>query len=91
MPEVDPLNPNDKLLSELAEAIGLARECLKTEGLDLEQMKGATGFNKLKALQDANTLINTNDETRKEFEIAYRALFRKSRACLTFDRVETFK
>ena len=42
-----------KLLTELAEAIGLARELLTTEGYDLDRMKDAAGFNKLKALKDA--------------------------------------
>ena len=36
-------------------------------------------------------LINANDETRKRFEIAARAVFRKYKSCLTFARVETFK
>ena len=90
-PEVDSLNPDDKLLSELAEAIGLVRERLTAEGYDLDRMKDASGFNKLKALQDAKELINTNDETRKGFEIACRAVFGKYKACLTFERVETYK
>lgn len=90
-PEVDPLNPDDKLLGELAEAIGLVRERLTDEGYDLDRMKDSSGFNKLKALQDAKELINTNDETRKGFEIACRAVFRKYKACLTFERVETYK
>jgi type I restriction enzyme R subunit len=90
-PQVDPLNPGETLLAELAEAIGLARELLTAEGYDLDRMKDASGFNKLKALQDAKELINTNDETRKGFEITCRAVFRKYKACLTFERVENFK
>lgn len=54
-------------------------------------MKTATGFDKLKALRDAKELINTNDETRKGFEITAGAVFRKYKACLTFARVEVFK
>jgi type I restriction enzyme R subunit len=90
-PEVDPLNPEDKLLDELAEAIDLVRERLTDEGYDLERMKTATGFDKLKALKDAKELVNANDETRKGFEISCRAVFRKYKACLTFGRVEMFK
>ncbi|MBV1868836.1 MAG: type I restriction endonuclease subunit R [Marinosulfonomonas sp.] len=90
-PEVDPLNPDDKLLEELAEAIGLVRERLQDEGYDLDRMKTATGFDKLKTLKDAKELINTNDETRKGFEITARAVFRKYKACLTFAQVETYK
>ncbi len=90
-PGIDPLNPDEKLLAELAEAIGLARELLTAEGYDLDRMKDASGFNKLKALQDAKELINTNDETRKGFEITCRAVFRNYKACLTFERVEIYK
>jgi type I restriction enzyme R subunit len=88
-PEVDPLNPEDKLLDELAETIGLVREQLRDVGYDLDRMKTTTGFDKLKALKDAKELINTNDETRKGFEITARAVFRKYKACLTFARVES--
>lgn len=87
-PEVDPLNPEEKLLGELVEAIALVGERLRDEGYDLEQMKTATGFDKLKALKEAKELINKNDETRKGFEIAAGAVFRKYKACLTFARVE---
>lgn len=90
-PEVDPLNPEDKLLAELAEAIALVSERLRDEGFDLSLMKTATGFDKLKALKQAKELINTNDETRKGFEIAARAVFRKYKACLTFASVERYK
>ncbi len=90
-PEVDPLNPEEKLLGELAEAIGLVRERLRDDGYDLDRMKTAAGFDKLKALKDAKELINTNDETRKGFEIGARAVFRKYKACLTFAKVEIYK
>jgi type I restriction enzyme R subunit len=73
----------------LAEAIGLVREQLRDVGYDLDRMKTTTGFDKLKALKDAKELINTNDETRKGFEITARAVFRKYKACLTFARVES--
>lgn len=90
-PEVDPLNPEEKLLGELAEAITIVREKLRDEGYDLEHMKAATGFDKVKALKDAKELINRNDETRKGFEITARAVFRKYKSCLTFSQVEQFK
>lgn len=90
-PEVDPLNPEDELLGELAEAIALASERLRDEGYDLERMKSATSFDKIKALKEAKETINKNDETRKGFEIAARAVFRKYKACLTLARVEAYK
>ncbi|WP_114011727.1 type I restriction endonuclease subunit R [Cohaesibacter intestini] len=90
-PEVDPVNPEEKLRNELIEAIALVDERLRNEGFDMERLKKAEGFNKLKALKDAKETINKNDETRKGFEIAARAVFRKYKACLTFAWAEDFK
>jgi type I restriction enzyme R subunit len=90
-PEIDPLNPEEKLLAELAESIAIVREELTNEGFDLARLKVSSGFEKLKSLKDVKELINTNDETRKRFEIAARAVFRKYKSCLTFQSVEDFK
>ncbi len=90
-PVVDPLNPQEVLLGELAEAIDIVREGLRAEGFALERLHEAAGFDKLRALKDAKELINANDETRKRFEIAARAVFRKYKSCLTFPEVERYK
>ena len=90
-PTVDPLNPEEALLAELAEAIQIVREGLRADGFGLERLHAQDGFQKLKALKDAKELINVNEETRKRFEIAARAVFRKYKSCLTFAKVETFK
>ena len=90
-PEVDPLNPEEKLLAELADSIAIVREELTKEGFDIARLKVASGFEKLKSLKDVKELINTNDETRKRFEISARAVFRKYKSCLTFQTVEAFK
>lgn len=90
-PVVDPLNPEEALLAELAETILIVREGLRADGFGLERMHAQSGFEKLKALKDAKELINTNDESRKRFEISARAVFRKYKSCLTFSKVETFK
>nr|WP_321524895.1 type I restriction endonuclease subunit R [uncultured Cohaesibacter sp.] len=90
-PEVDPVNPEEKLRTELIEAIALVDERLRDEGFDMERLRKAEGFNKLKALKDAKETINKNDETRKGFEIAARAVFRKYKSCLTFAWAEDFK
>lgn len=90
-PVVDPLNPEEALLAELAEAILIVREALRSEGFGLERMHAQSGFEKLKALKDAKELINANDESRKRFEISTRAVFRKYKSCLTFSQVENFK
>lgn len=90
-PIVDPLNPEEALLSELAEAIQIVREGLRADGFGLERLYVEDGFKKLKELKDAKELINANDESRKRFEVAARAVFRKYKSCLTFAKVETFK
>lgn len=90
-PVVDPLNPEETLLAELAETILIVREGLRADGFGLERMHAQSGFEKLKALKDAKELINANDETRKRFEISARAVFRKYKSCLTFSKVETYK
>ncbi len=90
-PDVDPVNPEEKLRNELVEAIALVGERLKDGGLDLDRLRKAEGFDKLKALKDAKETINQNDETRKGFEIVARAVFRKYKACLTFAWAEDFK
>ena len=90
-PEVDPLNPEEKLLAELSDAIGIVREELTKEGFDFARLKTAGGFEKVKSLVDVKELINANDEARKRFEISARAVFRKYKSCLTFQTVEDFK
>ncbi|UWQ44196.1 type I restriction endonuclease subunit R [Leisingera aquaemixtae] len=90
-PEVEPVNPEEKLRNELVEAIALVAERLKDGGFELEKLREVEGFNKLKALKDAKEAINQNDESRKGFEIAARAVFRKYKACLTFAWAEDFK
>ncbi|NKX75753.1 type I restriction endonuclease subunit R [Rhodobacteraceae bacterium R_SAG3] len=90
-PEVDPVNPEEELRGELIEAIALVAERLKSGGFELDRLREAGGFEKLKVLKDAKEAINQNDESRKGFEIAARAVFRKYKACLTFAWGEDFK
>ncbi len=87
-PETDPLHPEEELLEELAEAIEFVRQQLKDNGFELETLKTATGFAKNKALVDAKEAVNVDDESRKKFEISARSVFRKYKACLTFDGVQ---
>ncbi|WP_404344908.1 type I restriction endonuclease subunit R [Vreelandella venusta] len=91
VPKVDPLNPEARLRNELIEAIALANEKLSDEGFDLKHLQNAEGFAKLEALKDAREAIKKNDETRKEFELTARAVFRKYKASLTFEWSDEFK
>ena len=89
--EVDPLNPEDTLLAELNQALTIVSEQLRDDGFDLEILHIAEGFEKIDLLKQAKEIINANDETRKRFEIGARAVFRKYKACLTFESVEQYK
>lgn len=64
---------------------------MRDDGFDLGRLQPALGFDKVKALKEVKELINTNDETRKRFEISARAVFRKYKSCLTFAGAENYK
>ena len=89
--ETDPLHPEEELLDELREAIGLVTEQLQGNGFDLASLHEATGLTKNAALVNAKEAVNVDDESRKKFEISARAVFRKYKACLTFKGVQDFR
>ncbi|WP_288901631.1 type I restriction endonuclease subunit R [uncultured Sneathiella sp.] len=90
-PEIDPLHPEEELIEELAEAIALVREQLLGNGFDLNTLITATGFARNKAILDAKEAVNIDDESRKRFEISARSVFRKFKACLTFEGVKAYR
>lgn len=90
-PETDPLHPEEELLEELSEAIEFVRQLLEDNGFELATLKTATGFARNKALVDAKEAVNVDDESRKKFEIAARSVFRKYKACLTFEGVQNYR
>jgi len=90
-PETDPLHPEEELLKELSESIEFVRRLLQDNGFELATLKTASGFAKNKALVDAKEAVNIDDESRKKFEIAARSVFRKYKACLTFEGVQTYR
>ncbi len=78
-----PVRPFEELLDELRDAIAEVRTYLLTElKYDLDQLVQSEGLLKIKALQDALEAINTNDETRKKFEIMAREVFKKHKAIM---------
>ncbi len=81
-PGVDPAKPDERLLEELAEAIAMVRDFLKTRNFRLEDIIEKTGFDRNKSIDDAKEAINENDETRKRFEIMAREVFMKFKACI---------
>jgi type I restriction enzyme R subunit len=89
--EIDPVRPEEELLEDLAEAIGLVRTFLAENGADLAAVATRTGFQRIAAIDKAKEAANENDETRKRFEIMARAVFSKFKACLTMSGVNVFR
>ncbi|QJB69870.1 type I restriction endonuclease subunit R [Parasphingorhabdus halotolerans] len=89
--ETDPLHPEEELLDELREAIGIVADQLQANGFELATLHEAVGMAKNAALLNAKEAVNIDDESRKKFEISARAVFRKYKACLTFKGVQDFR
>ena len=87
--EVDPVAPERNLLDELDEAIGLILTFLTESNVRLEDVIEKVGFERNAALARVKEAVNADDETRKRFEIAARAVFTKFKACLTMQEVST--
>lgn len=78
-----PVRPFEELLEELREVIDEVKTYLLAElNYDLKLLVESEGLLKIKALQDALEAVNTNDETRKKFEIMAREVFKKHKAIL---------
>ena len=85
--EIDPTRPNDELLEDLKEAIAAARRFLTDRSVTLDALIQSTGFERNAALVGIKDAINTNDESRKRFEILAREVFSKFKSCLTLKGV----
>ncbi len=87
----DPVKPEEDLLDELDEAIGLVREWLEDKGASLAAIIEEEGFAKNAAINAAKEVANENDETRKRFEVMCRTVFSKFKACITFAGVNRYR
>ena len=79
---IDPAKPEEDLLADLAEAIGLVRDFLAKGGAPLDDVIGQTGFERNAAIVSCKEVANENDETRQRFEVMCREVFRKFKACI---------
>ena len=59
------------------EAIEIVSAQLLEDEFELKALFVAEGFEKIRLLNTVKEIINTNDETRKRFEISARTVFRK--------------
>lgn len=81
--EREPALPDEELLADLAEAIGLVRAFLSDRKGSLDDIIQSTGFARNAAIIAAKEIVNENDETRKRFEVMCRAVFLKFKASIT--------
>ena len=87
----DPVKPEEDLLDELDESIGLVREWLENKGASLAAIIEGEGFAKNAAINAAKEVANENDETRKRFEVMCRTVFSKFKAGITFAGVNRYR
>lgn len=89
--DVDPVKPDEELLAELEEAIASVRSYLAASEFRLADIIELTGFERNKAIVEAKEVVNTNDETRKRFEIMCREVFKKFKACINIRGVNEYR
>ena len=88
---INPAKPAEDLLSDLAEAIALARAFLEERGASLDEVIGKTGFERNAAILVCKEAINENDVTRKRFEVLCREAFKKFKACVNVQGVNAHR
>jgi type I restriction enzyme R subunit len=79
----DPTRPNEELLAELAETIDMVKTFLSDRDFEMEAITEGEGFDRNAAIVKAKEAINENDQTRKQFEVMAREVFKKFKACIT--------
>ncbi|MGX9364416.1 type I restriction endonuclease subunit R [Desulfoplanes sp. PS50] len=89
--ETEPARPDEELLAELAEAIGLIRDFLVKNEASLDDIITATGFERNGAILAAKEAANENDRTRKRFEIMCREVFKKFKACINVQGINAHR
>ncbi len=89
--DIDPVRPEEELLASLEEAISFVRAFLAEQGASLDDIITRTGFQRNAAIIAAKEAINTNDSTRKRFEVMCREVFRKFKACINIQGVNAFR
>ncbi|MCF8474598.1 MAG: type I restriction endonuclease subunit R [Emcibacter sp.] len=90
-PVTDPVRPDEELLADLEESIEAVKAYLEGYDFRLEDVNEKTGFERNRTIVDAKEAVNQNDETRKRFEIMYREVFKKFKACLTIKGVNSYR
>jgi len=82
---LDPAPPAElHLIPQFIEAIDAVKSCVLHLGKDIGAIKSTAGFARNKAIADVKDAVNTNDESRKRFEILAREVFKRFKSCITF-------
>ena len=89
--DVGPVQPDENILDDLAEAISMVRMFLDNHDAPLDSIIHGTGFKRIAAIVKCKESVNENDETRKRFEIMCREVFKKFRACLNMLGLNRFR
>ena len=87
----DPVKPQEELIAELAEAIGMVKAFLQERAFRLSEIISKTGFERIATVSRARETINKSEETRKRFEILAREVFKKFKSCLTIPEINDYK
>ncbi len=87
----DPARPEEELLADLQEAVGLVRGFLAERSSSLDDIIASTGFVRNAAILAAKEAANETDETRKRFEVMCREVFKKFKACINIKGVNAHR
>ena len=88
---LNPARPEEELLEDLAEAIALVRGFLDQRGAPLGDVIRKSGFARNAAIAACKEAVNENDETRKRFEVMCREVFKKFKACINVQGINTYR
>jgi type I restriction enzyme R subunit len=89
--ETGPARPDEELLADLAEAILLVRAFLDDRDAALDDVIQKTGFERNAAIMACKEAANENDESRKRFEVMCREVFKKFKACINVQGINTYR
>lgn len=76
------VEPIEQRVAALLEAIEAAENHLRGLGFEPDQLKGATGFDRIEALRDAVDAVYSSDEAKRRFEIMARQVFARFKTLL---------
>ena len=89
--EQDPVKPDEELLADLAESISFVQNFLTDRNTSMDGILEKTGFARNAAIVMVKEAVNENDETRKRFEIMCREVFKKFKACINIQGVNSYR